>query len=267
MSVGAFARELAVGAATRAHAAQAEVRAEEKAPRDLVTQVERRLAGDLTDAIRERYPDDRILCEDAAEGHAGGGRERTWYVDPVDGTTNYVHGYPFYATAISVYDASGEPLYSAVHGPALAQLFEAHGHIGATLNGAAIRVSGIASLAPALVLSGFSHRVERDSPELTTFCALSQSAGTRRSGCATLDMCHVAAGFAEGYCHANLRPWDVAAGAHIVIAAGGTVSDATGRPFDPANPSIVTSNGACHRELLTTLSNGRVEGSMASARG
>ncbi len=227
---------------------------------DLVTEVDGLCEAAIRGLIAERYPDHAVLGEEEGEGGQAGAEYR-WVVDPLDGTVNYAHGFPFYCVSIAlerrgaggavrllgvVYDATRDELFTATHsGPAL-------------LNGQPIRVSGTASLrTPALLSTGFPYD-PGDSRNLGLLGRLlAMGVPVRRPGAAALDLCYVACGRLDGYWELGLKPWDSAAGALIVRQAGGRVTDAQGEER-PDGPVIVASNGHLHPELLQVLDAGRV---------
>lgn len=227
----------------------------EKSANDFVTTVDRDSGLLLTSRVRALRPRDHIVCEDLDEGADGSQAGVVWFIDPLDGTANYLHRYPFYTVSIAAYEPERERfLLSMVYWPPFDQLFEAYGDELSTLNGRAIHVSTAGEINRCLILTGMSHRVSADDPVLGVFCRVSvRSAGTRRSGCASLDLCCVAAGFAEAYYHFSLKAWDVAAGAHLVTNAGGKVTNVASQRFALDGRSILASNGVCHHALQAEL--------------
>jgi myo-inositol-1(or 4)-monophosphatase len=228
----------------------------EKGRRDFATDVDVEAARRITARLRVTCPTHDVLCEDGADApdRAPAGDHR-WIVDPLDGTTNYIHGYPFYAVSLSCVDVDrGASVASVVYAPFLGQLFEAGPDAPPTMNGRPIRVSDVGDVGDCLVLTGMSHHVSVSDGQAESFIAASAAtAGTRRSGCASLDLCYVAAGFAEVYYHYRLAPWDMAAGAHIVARAGGRVSNVGASTFASDGRTILASNGRCHDELQRLL--------------
>jgi myo-inositol-1(or 4)-monophosphatase len=228
----------------------------EKGDNDFVTDADAASAKLILSALREQCPGHGIICEDST-GHGGRppAQHIVWIVDPLDGTTNYLHRYPAYCVSICCYDRQRDaPIASVVYEPDSRRLFAARGWREATLQGSPVHVTQLARLEDCLVLAGMSHRVAGDSPEPATFARVSSlTAGTRRSGCAALDLCFVAAGMADAYFHWNLKPWDVAAGAHIIRNAGGHVTDIGQDSFSLATPTILATNGAIHDVLQRVL--------------
>lgn len=204
--------------------------------------------------LRERYfPDDSVLCEDRAPSLAG---PVLWIVDPLDGTTNYASRLPWYAVSVSCVDTrSSLALYSATYAPAIDWLFEANGR-GAFLNGMRIAVRSRAAIDDWIVLYGMRAGPGDcidESRRLET--VTSHVRGTRRSGCATLDLCLVASGRADAYMHSSLRVWDFAAGAHLIRTAGGAVFPAVrrGSPLTIGTRQILATGGCCPEGWLELL--------------
>jgi myo-inositol-1(or 4)-monophosphatase len=246
-----FMKELAITAGRHVRSLQAsQPRAEQKSAKDFVTDADRQAAVIICSRLLHAFPHDRIMCEDARP-EADRGERYLWIIDPLDGTTNFMHGYPSYAVSIARYDREQRRVdASVVYNPALDQLFSAQDREWPTLNGRPIRSSACARIESCLVLAGMSHQVMEGDPELDLFAALSvTSTGTRRSGCPSLDICYVAAGFADAYVHCNLMPWDFAAAAHILINAGGRITNFASRKLDLGMASVMATNGHCHQEL------------------
>ncbi len=227
----------------------------EKASNDFATHVDHEVGTTIATRIREAFPQHAIRSEDGEVGQQQSGSSILWFIDPLDGTNNYIHGYPFYTVSMCCYDhGQGRFVASAVFSPFFDLLFEAYDDRPSTLNDEPIAVGQRQELSECLVLTGMSHKVADDSPELHAFNYISRAtAGTRRSGCASIDICFVAAGYADAYYHFNLKPWDVLAGAHILQNAGGLVTNIASASFDFANRTIVASNGPCHESLQRAL--------------
>jgi myo-inositol-1(or 4)-monophosphatase len=225
-------------------------------PRDLVTEWDLRSEEVIRRVLAERTPGIAVLGEEAGQGE-GTGSQR-WLVDPIDGTVNFAHGLPIWAISIALEDA-GEVAAGVVAAPALGWWFEARRGGGARDgSGAALRVSSIARLPAALLVTGFPYdRATRPDNNFAEWEHLQRRAGAcRRLGAASIDLCLVARGWMDGYWERHLKPWDVAAGALIVREAGGIVTDWTGAGFDIHEGAVVASNGAIHEELVAEL--GRV---------
>lgn len=223
---------------------------------DLVTDFDLRAEKHVVERLRAAYPEHVIVAEEgAAERNAEG---PCWYVDPIDGTTSFAHGHPFFCVSIALYDGS-EGLVGAVHAPALGVTWSAARGRGARRNRHPCHVSQVRSLHEALVATGFpydrhaSH--ENNLREFGTFMRRAQ--GIRRCGSAALDLCLVADGTYDGYWEQKLSPWDMAAGAFIVHEAGGRLSRYDGGPADPLSGKLVASNGLLHDKMLAVLQEAR----------
>jgi myo-inositol-1(or 4)-monophosphatase len=221
-------------------------------PIDLVTEMDGRSEALVVEALRQAFPGDAILGEEAGArpGHSG----RRWIVDPLDGTTNYAHGLPVFGVSIGL-EANGRVVLGVVYDPSRDELFEAERGQGATLNGQRIRVSPEGELGRSLLATGFPYDI-RDTTDnnLTEYGAFAVRArAIRRMGAAVIDLAYVAAGRFDGFWELQLGPWDVAAGSLLVEEAGGRVTDLTGGPLDLDRPKVVASNGAIHEAMLALL--------------
>ncbi len=202
--------------------------------------------------IRSRYPDHHILAEEDTGTRDSGLSEFQWIVDPIDGTVNFHHGLLYWTTSVAV-RRHGIVIAGAVYAPALGELYEACIGSPARLNGKAIRVSATKRLADAMVLTGMDKNLTPDSPPLTLFRRVALKAQKARIlGSASLDICHVARGVADGYVETGIYLWDIAAASLIVRQAGGRV---TLRGYDPVTQRLtfLASNGHLHRALLSLL--------------
>jgi myo-inositol-1(or 4)-monophosphatase len=209
-----------------------------KGPSDFVTEVDRASEALIIEAIQSRFPDHHIMAEESAHGALGDGI--TWIIDPLDGTTNFIHGFPFVAVSIGVWQ-DGEPLLGLVLDPVRGELFSARRGNGATLNGQPIRARNEIPLHEALVATGFPFRSkELIDPYLASFKGIFQKvSGLRRAGAAALDLAYVAAGRVDGFWEPGLAPWDVAAGSVLVLEAGGQVCDFWGKPDYLTNGHVI----------------------------
>ncbi|WP_407540116.1 inositol monophosphatase family protein [Deinococcus radiomollis] len=222
---------------------------------DLVTEVDGLCEAAIRELIAAEYPGHAVLGEEEGEqGQAGA--EYRWVVDPLDGTVNYAHGFPFYCVSIALErrtQTGAERLLGVVYDATRGELFTATHSGAALLNGQPIQVSGTPSLStPALLSTGFPYD-PGDSRNLGLLGRLlAMGVPVRRPGAAALDLCYVACGRLDGYWELGLKPWDSAAGALIVSRAGGRVTDEQGTERSDA-PVIVASNGLLHPELLTVL--------------
>jgi len=229
---------------------------------DLVTAVDREAEGLIVSTLREAFPDHGIVAE---ESPARAGRaDYRWYIDPLDGTTNFAHGFPQFAVSIAL-EHGEEVVLGVVHDPLRAETFVATRGGGARLNGAPIGVSDVASLGRSLLASGFPYDVRERVDFYDAFWreALRRAQGVRRVGSAALDLCYVACGRFDAFWEWKLHAWDVAAGCLIVQEAGGRVSDLTGAPHRLNGGQTAASNGRVHGELLGMIAEvqARSEGS------
>jgi myo-inositol-1(or 4)-monophosphatase len=217
---------------------------------DLVTESDRRSEALIVAKLRNHFPQHGIVGEEG--GREDGGVERPrycWHVDPLDGTTNFAHGYPCFAVSIGLLDA-GEPIAGVVFNPFSDELFTAVRGEGAYLNQKRIHVSTVETLSKSLVATGFPTHKVRNSTNIQYYWEFTvRSHGVRRDGSAALDLASVAAGRFDGFWEFGLHSWDTAAGMLLVTEAGGTVSMLSGRPYHPGDPDVLASNGRIHTEM------------------
>ena len=222
---------------------------------DLVTEADIAAEQLIVERVRSYHPRHSILSEEAGELRmvGGGDAEWKWIVDPLDGTTNYAHGYPIFCVSIAL-EHEGRIVLGVVHDPTRDETFAAARGEGATLNGRPVRVSRTDELNRALVCTGFPYDVRgRDNfaRQFSNFILHAQS--VRRDGAAALDMAYVACGRFEVFYEDGLRPWDVAAGLLLVEEAGGLVTRYDGTPADIYSPPIIATNGLVHDAALRVL--------------
>src|SRR6202050_1489042 len=228
---------------------QRHIKIEYKGDADLVTAADRASEKLIRARIGARWPSHDILGEE--QGLNDQGSEYRWFVDPLDGTTNFAHGFPVFAVSIALLD-DGEPLVGAVFNPISNELFTAVRNQGAQLNQKPIHVSDIATLSKSLLSTGFPTHKRQSNPNIHYYWEFTlRSHGVRGAGSAALDLCCVAAGRFDGFWEFGLKSWDTAAGILIVREAGGTVTDFEGRPAHPGDRELFASNGPIHHELLT----------------
>ena len=198
-------------------------------------------------------PDDAILAEEGGERDRLGAAWR-WVIDPLDGTTNYAHGYPRFCVSIGV-EFDGARTVGVIYDPLMDELYHAVVGRGAFLNGRPIRVSEETSLDRALLATGFAYdRRRSEQDNLDNFAAFLKAArALRRDGSAALDLCYVASGRLDGFWEFKLAPWDVAAGYLIVEEAGGRCSDLSGAAPPASGDEVVASNGRIHQAMLEVL--------------
>ncbi len=216
---------------------------------DLVTSADRAAETLIVERLGAAFPDDAILAEESRGAiHPGG---RRWLVDPLDGTTNFAHGYPLFAVSIAL-EIDGVVQCGVVHEPNRRETFAAARGRGATRNGRPLAVSTVDSLGRSLLVTGFPYSIrEEPEPTLTLLRAfLGEAQGLRRDGSAALDLCFVAAGHFDGFWELGLKPWDVAAGSLIVEEAGGRVTNLDGGPFELAGGRLLATNGRVHQAML-----------------
>jgi myo-inositol-1(or 4)-monophosphatase len=222
---------------------------------NLLTVADEESEAAIVATIRRHFPDHAVLAEESGESQPEKRRAATrWIIDPLDGTTNYSHGFPIYSISIAV-EHEGEVVLGSVSNPQTREFFLARRGGGATRNGRPIHVSSTASLRTGLVVTGFPYDSrERADRYLGFWRAIMQRAhGLRRLGSAAIDLCYVAAGVFDAYYEESLNPWDWGAGALIIREAGGQVTDYAGRPFEIDFNQCLASNGLVHNEMLEIL--------------
>lgn len=221
-------------------------------PTNLVTEMDGRAEAVIIETLRAAFPTHAILSEE--RGSVGPASRYRWIIDPLDGTTNYAHGFPVYAVSIAL-EADGEAVLGVAYDPNLDECFVAERGKGSSLNGEPLQVSETPTLNESLLATGFPYNI-REVPDnnLAEHAAFSHRCrGVRRTGSAALYLCYVAAGRLDGYWELRVGPWDVAAGALIVEEAGGRVTNLEGGRLDRERPEIVASNGRIHDEMLRVL--------------
>jgi myo-inositol-1(or 4)-monophosphatase len=231
---------------------------EYKGEADLVTAADRAAEVLIRDRIRAQWPGHDVLGEE--QGLSDQGSEYRWYVDPLDGTTNFAHGYPVFCVSMGLERQTpeqrssgklGSRIAAVVYDPTRDELFSAEQGRGARLNGDSIHVSKTATLKESLLATGFPSQKRHKNPNIYFYHQITlRSHGVRRAGSAALDLCNVASGRFEGFWEFNLNPWDTAAGVLMVEEAGGRVTRFDGLPFDLNSRETVASNGLVHDALL-----------------
>jgi len=227
-------------------------RVEHKGAVDLVTEVDRLSEGAIVGAIHSTYPEHPVQAEEGTSRSESSALR--WIVDPLDGTTNYAHGYPCYSVSLAL-ERQGRIDLGVVYDPLRDELFEARRGGGARLNGELLSVSITDRLTDSLLATGFPYDI-RTSPDnnLDHFALFALRAqGIRRDGSAALDLCYLAAGRFDGFWEMKLSPWDVAAGALMVSEAGGRLSDFSGGPFRIDGRQVIASNGRIHEQMIAVL--------------
>jgi myo-inositol-1(or 4)-monophosphatase len=258
-AASAIARE--AGARLREFLAQG-VATEYKGDVDLVTAADRAVEKLIRSRLSETFPDHGIYGEEGTRERLE--QEYRWYVDPLDGTTNFAHGLPHFCVSLGLEHrphglAAGEDgtlAAGVVFDPMRDELFTAERRRGAFLNGRAIHVSSVENLAESLVATGFPSRKRHASPNIHFYHEFTlRSHGVRRYGSAALDLAYVACGRFEAFWEFHLNPWDTAAGFLLVEEAGGRISDFSGGPFRLDSREVLASNGRIHEELLGLFAN------------
>jgi myo-inositol-1(or 4)-monophosphatase len=222
-------------------------------PTDLVTEWDGRLERLISEELDRRAPGVGLLGEE--EGARGRQSGERWVVDPVDGTVNFAHGLPIFGISIG-YERDGVPRAGAVAAPVLGWTWAAAAGQGTARDGVPSRVSAVAALDQALLVTGFPYdRKVSPRNNFDAFVHMQRTAGAvRRLGAASLDLCFVAEGWLDGYWEAKLKPWDLSAGAIIVAEAGGRVTGLAGQPFSSEAGEIIASNGLIHDAMIAELS-------------
>ncbi len=227
------------------------VTVEYKGEADLVTVADRKSELLIRERLHERWPSFDILGEEG--GLQDTGSDYRWYVDPLDGTTNFAHGFPVFCVSMGL-DYKGERIAGVIYDPTRDELFAAERGGGAFLNQQPIRVSKVARLAECLVATGFPSHKRHKNPNIFFYHQITlHTHGVRRAGSAALDLCYVACGRLDGFWEFNLNPWDTAAGVLMVQEAGGKVSDFKGGPFQLDSRETLASNGLVHEQLLSEI--------------
>ena len=230
---------------------------------DLVTQADKRSEAAIVARLTEFFPDHAIAAEEGTGHETASGSGYRWHVDPLDGTTNFAHGYPCFCVSIAV--AQHDVLLAgAVYNPISEEFFTAARGEGATLNGKPIHASKIPTLSTSLLCTGFPTHKRKDSPNLRYYGDFTmQSHGVRRDGSAALDLASVACGRFEGFWEFGLKAWDTAAGVLLVEEAGGKVTDLAGQPYRLGGPVVLATNGLIHEEMLGVAARDRAAGTAA----
>lgn len=248
----AFAESLALGAGAILREARGKpLHIEHKGAIDLVTEIDRASESYLRRRILETYPTHGILGEE--EGLVDSDSAFRWILDPLDGTTNFAHGFPYYCVSVAL-SFAGELIVGVIFNPVSEELFSAVKGGGATLNDQPIRVSSTEQLDQSLLSTGFPYDVVHKGTNIPAFERfLYRCQAVRRAGSAALDLCMVASGRYDGFWEAGLKAWDVAAGALIVAEAGGRMSNYRGEPFDVYASEMLATNGRLHGSMMAIL--------------
>ena len=238
------------------------VETEYKGDVDLVTAADRAAEKLIRGRLRDAFPDHGIFGEEGTRDRMEG--EYRWYVDPLDGTTNFAHGFPQYSVSMGLEhrpkglaeNEDGSLVAAVIYDPTRDELFTGERGMGAWLNGRRFHVSTIPELAESLVATGFPSRKRHDSPNIHFYHEFTlRSHGVRRAGSAALDLAWTACGRMEAFWEFNLNPWDTAAGILLVEEAGGRVTDFAGNGYKLESREILASNGLIHEEMVALFQN------------
>jgi len=205
---------------------------------DLVTEADLAAEKLILEIVGHKFPEDNILAEEA--GRRDEASNRTWLIDPLDGTTNFAHRFPFFAVSIAL-EIEKEVVMGVVYNPHMGEFFEAVKGNGAYLNGKTLRVSVTTTLQESLLATGFPYDVHERPERVTELLKkmIVRAQGIRRLGSAALDVCYVAAGRLDGFWEESLKPWDTGAGDIILSEAGGKLTTLEGKPYNPYLESVV----------------------------
>jgi myo-inositol-1(or 4)-monophosphatase len=224
------------------------LKVEYKGEADLVTVADRASEALIRERLREQFPSHDVLGEE--QGLSDRGSDYRWYVDPLDGTTNFAHGFPVFCVSMAL-EHLGQRIAAVVYDPTRDELFSAEKGRGAQLNGKPCRVSQTSRLQECLVATGFPSHKRHKNPNIYFYHQITlRTHGVRRAGSAALDLCNVACGRFDAFWEFNLNPWDTAAGVLLVEEAGGKVSRFDGSPFELNSRETLASNGLVHDDML-----------------
>jgi myo-inositol-1(or 4)-monophosphatase len=217
---------------------------------NIVTDADRMSEEMIMSKIYKKYPSHDILAEESIGTNRGS--DFRWIIDPLDGTTNYAHGYPVFCVSIAL-EKEGEVCLGAVYNPMLDEMFVAERGKGSFLNDRIISVSSTVNLSRSLLATGFPYDIRTDeNNNINYFNGMARNVqAIRRAGSAALDMAYVAMGRFDGFWELKLMPWDTAAGWLLIIEAGGVVSDLFGNPFNLQSPHVLATNGELHDKMIT----------------
>ena len=220
--------------------------------RNLVSEIDRGAEAKIISIIRSHFPQHAILAEESGGSLAPA--DVRWIIDPLDGTTNFLHGVPIFSVSIGV-ERKGELVAGVVYDPNLDEMFTVEKGGGAYLNGKRLKVSASSTLLDSLLVTGFPYNIT-DNPEnaVEHFVHFLMAArGVRRLGSAAMDLCYVAAGRFDGFWEVSLNPWDMAAGALLIQEAGGRITDMRGNPLNIYQKTVLASNGIIHDAMLAIV--------------
>lgn len=227
--------------------------AREKSPANMVTEADLASQEAIFDYIHTRFPDHKFLGEEGLDQQTGTSEYR-WVIDPLDGTGNYVHGFPYYCVSIGL-ECRGELIVGAIYDPTRDEMFSTMKGSGAFLNGQRLRCSEVTKLSEAMCIASLPVKTTTASPAIARFLkVITQAQSVQRTGSAALNLCYVTCGRIDAFWSTNLMPWDMAAGVLLVTEAGGQITTTSGGPFALETPDLLATNGsALHGELSKLL--------------
>ena len=230
------------------------VRVSQKMANDFVTEVDQASENIIIDTLLTAYPDHGILAEESGQTRGNPQSEHVWIIDPLDGTTNFIHGFPFYCISIAL-QSKGRIEQAVVYDPTRNDLFTSTRGRGAFMNDRRLRVSKRIRLQECLISTGFPFRPDDDYAAYLKLMSevMKRTAGLRRPGAAALDLAYVAAGFSDGFFETGLHPWDMAAGSLLITEAGGLVGNFTGDADYLHQRECMAANPKIYAQLVTLL--------------
>jgi len=230
------------------------VRVSQKMANDFVTEVDQASENIIIDTLLTAYPDHGILAEESGQTRGNPQSENIWIIDPLDGTTNFIHGFPFYCISIAL-QSKGRIEQAVVYDPTRNDLFTSTRGRGAFMNDRRLRVSKRIRLQECLISTGFPFRPDDDYAAYLKLMSevMKRTAGLRRPGAAALDLAYVAAGFSDGFFETGLHPWDMAAGSLLITEAGGLVGNFTGDADYLHQRECMAANPKIYAQLVTLL--------------
>lgn len=247
---------LRAGALQKARYGDDTVRVDLKGEIDLVTEVDHACEAAILETLRAHFPEHDIVTEETDLARTGS--RYVWFTDPLDGTTNFAHGYPFFCSSVAL-TVDGQVVAGAVYEPLKEELFTAERGAGAFLNGRRLKVTGRSDLLRSLLVTGFPYDLRDDlTGKLRLFTRfMGEARAVRRDGAAALDLCYVAAGRVDGFWEERLQPWDMMAGILMIEEAGGRATRFDGSPLGLRADEIVAANPALHERMLEVLARER----------
>ncbi len=221
---------------------------------DMVTEADLSSEKVILDILDKTPINAKIIAEESQSTYNEIPTNPVWIIDPLDGTTNFVHGFPWFAVSIA-YAKEGRGLVGVIYCPMQDELFCGCLGSGAWLNGKSIKVSGISTLGKSLLATGFPYNIHQKSAKVIAAlkAVLIKAQGIRRAGAAAIDLAYVACGRLEGFWEINLKPWDTAAGQLLLEEAGGKLSDFKSNNYSPFIPELLATNGLIHKELVSVI--------------